>query len=84
VTGVDDEEQGVAAGLQNTALQVGGGLGLAVVAGAVAARLGDARGTHELVDALRVGAAVGAALPLLGAAVALVGLKREPQARRAP
>jgi MFS family permease len=77
VTGVEDEEQGVAAGIQNTALQVGGGLGLAIVAGAVAARLGDARDTHALVDALRVGAAVGALLPLLGAVVALVGLRSQ-------
>jgi EmrB/QacA subfamily drug resistance transporter len=78
VTGVEEAEQGVAAGVQNTALQVGGGLGLAVVAGAVAARLGDARGGDALVDALRVGAAVGATLPLLGAAIALVGLASAP------
>jgi MFS family permease len=77
VSGVEDEEQGVAAGIQNTALQVGGGLGLALVAGAVAARLGEARDPQALVEALRVGVVVGALLALLGAVIALVGLRGE-------
>jgi EmrB/QacA subfamily drug resistance transporter len=71
VSGVDDAEQGVAAGVQSTALQIGGGIGLALVSGAVA--LGS--GTGQLtVGALHLGAAVGTALPLLGAVVAAVGM----------
>jgi len=76
VSGVDDAEQGVAAGVQSTALQVGGGLGLALVSGAVAVALGPGQG-QPTVDALHLGAAVGTALPLLGAAVAAVGLGLE-------
>ena len=37
VSGVDAAAQGVAAGVQSTALQVGGGLGLTLVSAAVAA-----------------------------------------------
>ena len=73
VSGVDAAQQGVAAGVQSTALQVGGGPGLALVSGAVAVGLGPDRGAPT-VDALHLGAAVGTALPLLGAAVAAVGL----------
>jgi EmrB/QacA subfamily drug resistance transporter len=73
VTGVDDERQGVAAGIQSTALQVGGGLGLALVSAGIAAALG---GDGQLtVDALRVGVLIGAALPLIGAAVTAIGLR---------
>ena len=74
VSGVDDAEQGVAAGVQSTALQVGGGLGLALVSGAVALGLQPDQG-QPTVDALHLGAAVGTVLPLLGAAVAVVGLR---------
>jgi EmrB/QacA subfamily drug resistance transporter len=77
VAGVAEERQGVAAGVQNTALQVGGGLGLALVSAAVTASLGDAQGSARLVDALRVGAAVGAALPLIGAIVTFLGVPAE-------
>ena len=71
VTGVDDERQGLAAGIQSTALQVGGGVGLAVVSAVVAAR--SAAGADQ-VDALRAGVLAGATLPLIGSLVALVGL----------
>ena len=73
VSGVDAAEQGVAAGVQSTALQVGGGLGLALVSGAVALGLGVGA-AQPTMDALHLGAAVGTALPLLGAAVAVFGL----------
>jgi EmrB/QacA subfamily drug resistance transporter len=74
VSGVDDESQGLAAGIQSTALQVGGGLGLALVSGAVAVALGSGEGPAT-VEALRVGAAAGTALPLLGAVVTAIGLR---------
>jgi MFS family permease len=79
VSGVPDRQQGVAAGIQSTALQVGGGLGLALVSAAVAGALGAHPDPATYVDALHVGALVGAALPVLGAAVALVGLRAVPR-----
>ena len=80
VAGVDDERQGIAAGIQSTALQVGGGLGLALVTAGVAAGAGGAGDMAARVDALRVGAAVGTALALLGALVAFAGLRPEREA----
>jgi EmrB/QacA subfamily drug resistance transporter len=74
VSGVDDGAQGLAAGVQSTALQVGGGLGLALVSGAVAVALGSGEGPAT-VEAWRVGAAVGTGLPLLGAMVTAIGLR---------
>jgi EmrB/QacA subfamily drug resistance transporter len=76
VSGVDDAEQGRAAGVQSTALQVGGGLGLALVSGAVALALG-AGGGPATAAALHVGAATGTVLPLLGAVITAVGLRRD-------
>jgi predicted MFS family arabinose efflux permease len=78
VSGVDAAEQGVAAGVQSTALQVGGGLGLALVSGAVAVGVGPDQGAPSI-GALHLGAVVGTLLPLLGAAVAAVGLRRARQ-----
>ena len=75
VSGVSDRQQGIAAGVQSTALQVGGGLGLALVSAAVAGTLGARPDPAAYVDALHVGALVGAALPVLGAAMAFVGLR---------
>jgi EmrB/QacA subfamily drug resistance transporter len=75
VSGVSDRQQGVAAGIQNTALQVGGGLGLALVSAAVAGTLGTRPDAAAYVDALHVGALVGVVLPVLGAVTAFVGLR---------
>jgi EmrB/QacA subfamily drug resistance transporter len=73
VSDVPDERQGLAAGIQSTALQVGGGFGLAVVSVVVAAGRAD-------VAALRAATLAGCLLPLIGAAVAVRGL---PSARDA-
>jgi MFS family permease len=70
VTDVDESRQGVAAGVQNAALQLGGGLGFAIVA-AVVGSIGQGRPAGELVVSLRYGALAGCALPLLGAVGAL-------------
>jgi EmrB/QacA subfamily drug resistance transporter len=75
VTGVENEQQGIAAGIQSTALQVGGGLGLALVSAGIAAAIGD--GDGPTIGALRVGMIIGAALPLIGGLVALFGLHRD-------
>ena len=75
VTDVPDERQGLAAGIQSTALQVGGGIGLAAVSATVASGGAD-------IAALRTGALVGAVLPLIGSLVALTGLPAEGEATR--
>ena len=81
VTGVDEERQGVASGVQNTALQIGGGIGLALVSSVVAAAAGERPDPDELAHALRLGAIAGAALPLIGAAVTWIGLAPRRRAR---
>ncbi|WP_433443018.1 MFS transporter [Nonomuraea sp. CA-141351] len=76
---VPPADQGTAAGLNNTALQVGGGLGLAAVAAAVTIGLGG--GTAGTVPpgtalhAVRLGAAMVTLIPLAGAAIAAFGLR---------
>ena len=49
-------------------------MGLALVSGAVAVVLGSGAGPAT-VQALRVGAAAGTALPLLGAVITAIGLR---------
>lgn len=73
VTGVDDEQQGIAAGIQSTALQVGGGLGLALVSAGIAVALGDADAPDP--GTLKVGVLIGTLLPLVGALIAFLGLR---------
>jgi len=69
VTDVPGNRQGVAAGVQNAALQIGGGLGFAVVSAVVGSISG--RPASDLVSSLRHGALAGCALPLAGAILAL-------------
>ncbi|MEJ2889544.1 MFS transporter [Actinomycetospora aeridis] len=85
VVGTDEGDHGTAAGLNNTALQLGGGLGLALVAALVAGALGgtgvgDAP-VEEATAAVRVGVLAAVALPLAGAVVAAVGLRRRAGVR---
>jgi EmrB/QacA subfamily drug resistance transporter len=75
VAGVPEGQQGLAAGIQNTALQVGGGLALALVSAGIAAAASGDLATQ--VESLRVGVAIGVCLPLIGAVVALVGLREQ-------
>jgi Na+/melibiose symporter-like transporter len=79
---VESDDHGTAAGLNNTALQIGGALGLAAVAAAVTAGLhGDAVGdvpAPTALHAIRLGALMATLLPLAGAVIAAIGL-RVPQ-----
>jgi MFS family permease len=84
---VESGEHGTAAGLNNTALQVGGGLGLAAVAAAVTVGLrGGTAATASPATALhatRLGAVMITLLPLAGAAIAAFGLPGRSGPRRA-
>jgi MFS family permease len=83
VAGAEADDRGAAAGLSNTALQIGGAIGLAVVAAAVSLGLhgGTAAsvGAGQAERAARYGALAATVLPLVGAAVVLVGLPRRGQ-----
>lgn len=72
--GIADHEQGLASGLVNTSLQVGGAVVLAVAAAIVSARAGDRAGAAALLDAYRPALGVVAALAGVGLLVAIVGV----------
>ena len=72
--GVNEREQGVASGLVNTFLQVGGAIGLAVLVG-IATGAGS-NTPEQLVEGLRSAYWVAAALALAGALIALVTIER--------
>ena len=78
---VDESDHGTAAGLNNTALQLGGGLGLAVVAALVTGSLGGGTigeaGVDAASGAVHLGVIGVVALPLAGALVTAVGLRRD-------
>lgn len=74
VTDVPSSRHGVAAGVQNAALQIGGGLGFAVVSAVVGGISGQP--LNDLVGDLRLGALAGCVLPLAGAIFALALPKR--------
>ncbi|MCP2337400.1 MFS transporter [Actinomadura rupiterrae] len=75
----DPADHGAAAGLNNTALQVGGGLGLTLVAAVVTAALGGATAGSAAPDvathAIRLGAVAITLIPLAGAVIAFAGLR---------
>ncbi|MDI2130606.1 MFS transporter [Yinghuangia seranimata] len=80
--GVSPQEQGVAAGLANTAGQIGGAIGLAIIIAVVNARSGDASTPHALLTGIHLGGWVAAIITATGAAVAL--LLARPSAAASP
>jgi len=74
--GVDDDEQGLAGGLFNTAFQFGAALGLAVVAAVVVSATAGAVGPRELLDGYRAALLVPVAAAALALAITLAGLRR--------
>jgi MFS family permease len=74
--GVADHEQGLAGGLVNTSIQLGGAIGLAVVTAVVTGTTGKAADAASILDGFKPGIAVAAGIALAGFAVALSGLRR--------
>ena len=76
-TGLDDEDAGLASGLFNTAQQVGGALGLAVLSSLAASRTHHASGSHAatLVDGFKLAFLVGAGLMAAAIGVIVVTLR---------
>jgi MFS family permease len=84
VAGVADHEQGLASGLLNTSFQVGGAVGLAIVAAIVSGSTGASADAATMLDGFRpaIGAVAGvAALGLLVAGSAFIVPPRDRLAR---
>jgi EmrB/QacA subfamily drug resistance transporter len=72
VSGIADREQGLASGLINTSQQVGGALGLAILAAVANGVIGSSRDPAVLVEGFQSAFAVGAGFAILGLIATLV------------
>jgi MFS family permease len=72
VSGIEDREQGLASGLINTSQQVGGALGLAILAAIANAIIGSDDSPATLVEGFQAAFAVGAAFAILGLIATLI------------
>jgi MFS family permease len=72
VSGIEDREQGLASGLINTSQQVGGALGLAILAAVANSVVGSTETPESLVEGFQAAFAVGAAFAVLGLIATLV------------
>jgi len=81
--GIANEEQGLASGLVNTSLQVGGALGLAISTAVISANTGGATQGAALLDGFQPAIAVVTAIAAVGLVVAVTGVRllrsREPE-----
>jgi EmrB/QacA subfamily drug resistance transporter len=66
VSGIADREQGLASGLINTSQQVGGALGLAILAAIANSVIGSTETPDSLVEGFQAAFAVGAGFAILG------------------
>lgn len=73
-SGIDDDEQGLAAGVLQTSMQVGAAIVLAVTTAIVASGAEGATSAADVLDAYRPGLGFAAAVCAVGAAVAVAGL----------
>ncbi len=72
VSGIEDREQGLASGLINTSQQVGGALGLAILAAVANGIIGSSHDPAKLVEGFQSAFAVGAGFATLGLIATLV------------
>ncbi|MBS1677269.1 MAG: MFS transporter [Actinobacteria bacterium] len=72
VSGIEDREQGLASGLINTSQQVGGALGLAILAAVANSVVGSTETPDTLVEGFQAAFAVGAGFAILGLLATLV------------
>jgi MFS family permease len=81
--GIANEEQGLASGLVNTSLQVGGALGLAISTAVISANTGGAAEGAALLDGFRPAIEVVTAIAAIGLVSALTGVRllkaRQPE-----
>jgi MFS family permease len=81
--GVANHEQGLASGLVNTSLQVGGAIGLAISTAVISANSGGATEGPALLDGFQPAIAVVTGISAIGLVVALTGTRllrrREPE-----
>jgi len=81
--GIANHEQGLASGLVNTSLQVGGAIGLAISTAVISANSGGATQGAALLDGFQPAIAVVTGISAIGLLVALTGTRlfrrREPQ-----
>jgi MFS family permease len=83
-SGVHDSEQGLAGGLLNTSVQIGGAVILAVVTAVVTANGGEHASAAALLAGFRPALAVVAGVSMIGLLVAVSGLVRRRRAERQP
>jgi EmrB/QacA subfamily drug resistance transporter len=72
VSGIEDREQGLASGLINTSQQVGGALGLAILAAVANSVIGSTETPDSLVEGFQAAFAVGAGFAIVGLIATLV------------
>ena len=80
VSGIEDREQGLASGLINTSQQVGGALGLAILAAVANSVIGSAETPATLIEGFQAAFAVGAGFAIVGL-IATLALVRSADSR---